>query len=80
MIVRFYGKLSAAFGSQVDVALEAPCTVAEVRRHLKAAHPALAEMIDDKRVRPIVGDTVVGDTYRMAPAEELEFLAPVSGG
>jgi molybdopterin converting factor small subunit len=80
MRVRFYGKLSAALGPQVDIAVETPCTVAGLRRHLRATHPALAEMLDDKRVRAVVGDCVVPDVYRLAPGDELEFLAPVSGG
>ncbi len=80
MKVRFYGKLSAALGPQVDIAVEAPCTVAGLRRQLRASHPGLAEMLDDKRVRAVVGDSVVPDIYQLEPGDELEFLAPVSGG
>ena len=78
--MRFYGKLSAAFGPQVELTIEPPCTVAQVRRELIATHPDLAGMMSDKRVRPIVGDSIVPDAHELLPADELEFLAPVSGG
>lgn len=80
MRVRFYGKLAATMGPHVDIDIGMPCTVAQVRRQLIAAHPVLAEMMDDKRIRPIVGDSVVADEYQLSPSDELEFLAPVSGG
>ena len=80
MRVRFYGKLAAAMGSDIEIAIDMPCTVAQVRRRLIAAHPVLAEMMDDKRIRAIVGDSVVADGYQLSTTDELEFLAPVSGG
>ena len=80
MKVRFYGKLAAAMGSHVDMAIDMPCTVAQVRRRLIAARPDLAEVMDDKRIRAIVGESVVADGYQLSPTDELEFLAPVSGG
>lgn len=80
MKVRFYGKLAAIMGHDVDVPINAPCTVAQVRRSLVTDHPALAEIMADSRVRPIVGDSVVADDYWLASIDELEFLAPVSGG
>lgn len=80
MRVRFYGKLAAVMGSQVDMAVDVPCTVAQMRRRLIAAHPGLAEMMDDKRIRAIVGESIVADGYQLSATDELEFLAPVSGG
>lgn len=79
MRVRFYGKLAATMGPHVDIDIGMPCTVAQVRRQLIATYPGLAEM-DDKRIRPIVGDSVVADGHQLSPIDELEFLAPVSGG
>ena len=78
--VRFYGKLSAAFGSQLKMPITTPCTVAALRRMLVGAHPQAAEALQDKRVRAIVGNTVVPDTHQLVPGDEVEFLAPVSGG
>ena len=80
MRVRFYGKLAAIMGPHVDIDIGVPCTVAQVRRQLIATYPGLAEMMEDKRIRPIVGDSVVADGHQLSPIDELEFLAPVSGG
>lgn len=80
MRVRFYGKLAATMGPHVDIEIDMPCTVAQVRRQLIATYPGLAEMMDDKRIRPIVGDSLVADGHQLSRIDELEFLAPVSGG
>ena len=80
MKVLFYGKLSSAFGSEVDVALSHPCTVAALRRRLVADLPEFAEVLQDKRVRAFVGDTLVADAHQLAEDDQVEFLAPVSGG
>ncbi len=80
MKVLFYGKLRDVFGEQLEVSLSAPCTVEGLRRHLIAGHPDAAEALRDKRVRAFVGDTLVADTDALSPGDEVEFLAPVSGG
>jgi molybdopterin converting factor small subunit len=80
MKVFFYGKLASAIGPQLDVPIETPCSVASLRRHLVAAYPHVAEALEDKRVKAIVGDTVVGDDHALGTQDEVEFLAPVSGG
>lgn len=80
MKVLFHGKLSDSFGPAVEVPSRAPCTVAELRRQLVAGNPDAAAALQDKRVRAFVGDTLVGDTHPLAPDDEVEFLAPVSGG
>lgn len=80
MKVHFYGKLSAALGSEIDLEVEYPCTVAGLRIQLNRTHPGLAEMLVDRRVRAVVGDQVVPDGHQLRPGDKLEFLAPVSGG
>jgi len=80
MRLRFYGKLAEAMGSHIDMAIDMPCTVAQVRQRLIVAHPGLAGMMDDERIRAVVGNSVVADEHRLSPTDELEFLAPVSGG
>lgn len=80
MKVLFYGKLSDAFGHELEVPLTATCTVAGLRRQLVAQHPDAAEALQDKRVRAFVGSTLVADAHQLDPGDEVEFLAPVSGG
>lgn len=80
MKVFFYGKLADAVGSQLDVSVETPCTIAGLRRHLIAFYPSLNEDLQDNRVKALVGEAFVPDDYRLGPDDEVEFLAPVSGG
>jgi molybdopterin converting factor small subunit len=80
MKVLFYGKLGSAFGPELEVPVETPCTIARLRRWLAAERPEHAEALQDKRVRAFVGDTMVADTHQVGASDEVEFLAPVSGG
>jgi molybdopterin converting factor small subunit len=78
--VRFYGKLADLFGSERDVPIDGPCTVAELRRKLATDHPDAAEPLQNKRVRACVGDAIIGDEDVIGRGAVLELLAPVSGG
>ena len=80
MKVLFYGKLASALGPRLDVPLSGPCSVEGLRRHLIAAYPQIAEALQDQRVRAVIGDRVVGDDHALGMQDEVEFLAPVSGG
>ena len=80
MRVRFYGKLAEFFGSEQEIAIDTPCTVAEVRRRLATDRPHAAESLLNKRVRACVDDAIVRDDDLIMQGRELEFLAPVSGG
>lgn len=80
MKVLFFGKLRDPFGPEIELRVEAACTVAEVRRQLVALQPAAAEALSNRRVRACVGSTLVDEDYKLAPDGEVEFLAPVSGG
>jgi molybdopterin converting factor small subunit len=78
--VRFYGKLADLFGSEREIAITPPCTVAELRGRLAADHPEGAESLQNRRVRACVGDAIVPDSYAISNDDVLELLAPVSGG
>ena len=80
MKVRFYGKLADLFGSERDIAIEPPCTVAELREQLAMKHPQAAELLQHRRVRACIGDEIVRDADAVPDGAVLEFLAPVSGG
>ena len=80
MKVTFYGKLANIFGHQMELAIETPCTVAGLRSHILADHPEAANSLGDRRARAYVRGAVVGDDHSLGPDDEVEFLAPVSGG
>ena len=80
MRVFFYGKLAGAIGPQLDVSIETPCSVAGLRRQLVASYPAIADTLQDRRAKALVGEAFVADDYQLGPLDEVEFLAPVSGG
>lgn len=80
MKVTFYGKLASIFGHQMELAIATPCTVAGLRSQILAAHPEAAQSLGDKRARAFVRDALVKDDHPLGPMDEVEFLAPVSGG
>ena len=80
MRVRTYGRLADLLGTEREVGIDAPCTVAELRLQLANDCPEAAEALKNKRVRACVGDAIVSDSYMLSPDEALELLAPVSGG
>ena len=80
MKIRFYGRLADLLGTEIDVALARTCSVEEVKRILASSNPAAAEALANRRVRACIGDAIVADQHDVAPDDELEFLAPVSGG
>lgn len=80
MRVFFYGKLASAVGRELDVPVEGPCSVGGLRRYLVASYPAIADALQDQRAKALVGEAIVGDDHTLGPGDEVEFLAPVSGG
>lgn len=80
MRVSFYGKLASAMGAQLDVPIEGPCSVGSLRRFLVASYPEVADALQDGRAKALVGVTFVAEDYALNPEDEVEFLAPLSGG
>lgn len=80
MKVTFYGKLAGLLGAQVDYPIEQGCTVAALRSRIAEDYPELGRSLEDRRVRACVGKALVADDYPLTGAEDIEFLAPVSGG
>ena len=80
MKIRFYGKLADLFGTERELAIDCPCTVAELLRKLASDHPEAAETLQNKRVKACVGDAIVQESTVIPKGEVVEFMAPVSGG
>jgi len=80
MRIIFYGKLADMLGRELDLPIETPCSVAEIRHRIAQAYPEIARSLTDRRVRACVGSTLVPDDHTLAGADDVEFLAPVSGG
>ena len=78
--VRSYGKLADLLGHERHVQIDLPCSVAEVRQRLAVECPEAAEPLASRRVMVCVGDTIVPDSHIVGSGEEIEILAPVSGG
>lgn len=78
--ILFHGKLADVLGR--DLEMEAPkgCSIGKLRAHIATEHPNAGEALRDSRVRACVGDSIVADSYLLAPGDEVEFLPPVSGG
>ena len=64
----------------MEVELDGSRSVAELRDHLARLCPDAAVALGSKRVRACVGDSIVLDSHVVGPADEVEFIPPVSGG
>lgn len=80
MHIAFHGRLADLFGREIDLPVDGPCTVAELKHRLAAGRPDASDLVENRRVRACVGDALVPDSRIVAPGDSVEFLAPVSGG
>jgi sulfur-carrier protein len=80
MRILFFGRLADALGPRMDVDVPGGCSVDELRDHVARLRPAAASALRDKRVRACIGNSIVLDSYVVSPADEVEFIPPVSGG
>jgi molybdopterin converting factor small subunit len=80
MKVTFYGKLADMIGRELDVPAESPCTVAMLRGRIAETHPEVAQWLEDRRVKACISGALVPDDHPVGCGDEVQFLAPVSGG
>lgn len=80
MRVFFYGKLADTVGKEVQLPADGPSSVGGLKRRLAADYPEMASALQDGRVKAIVAEAFVNDDHPLSAADEVEFLAPVSGG
>jgi molybdopterin converting factor small subunit len=80
MKIFFYGKLADAVGKEIEIPANGLSSVGSLKRQLAVTYPAMAVPLQNGRVKALVGETFVGDDHPLSPGDEVEFLAPVSGG
>lgn len=80
MKIRFYGRLAGILGRELDLVVEAPCTIAGLRHRIGGAFPSAAILLEDQRVRASIMDELVSDDHPVEMTDAVEFLSPVSGG
>lgn len=78
--VLFHGRLADLLGRDLQVAAPRGCSIADLRSQIAAEYPHAADALRNSRVRACVGDSIVADSHYIAPSDQVEFLAPVSGG
>lgn len=80
MKIHFYGRLADVLGREMEVSIDRPCPVTELRALIAETRPEAAEPLRGKRVRACIGDSVVNEDHIVVPGDTVEFLPPVSGG
>ena len=80
MRIKFYGKFAESISPEVEIDLVPPCRVSEVRKRVAELFPEVANSLVGKRVKACVADQIVGDDYIVPQGQEVEILAPLSGG
>jgi molybdopterin converting factor small subunit len=78
--VRFFGRLTQEVGSDLELGGETSMSVAELRQSLAAQYPRAASVLKNERSRVCLRNEFVSDEHRLYPHDEVEILAPVSGG
>lgn len=76
VLVRFFGRLADVGGASLELPLDAPCSLADLRARLLPDHPQLG----GSTVRAFVDDTLVDDRFPIDPRATVDFLPTVSGG
>lgn len=79
LTVLLFAKLRDAAGSEaVAVELPAGATVADLRRQLADAYPAIAQLLERSAVA--VNHDFADGARSLAPGDEIAIIPPVSGG
>lgn len=76
MTVQVYGRLSDAIGRRLEIQAPEGCSIAGLRDDLHHMHPNAAR---SNLSSTIIANVVLGKDHRLAAADEVELLPPVSG-
>lgn len=80
MKIFFYGKLADSVGKEIEIAGDGVSSIGSLKRQLAVSYPTIAAPLQHGRIKALVGETFVPDDHQLMPDDEVEFLAPVSGG
>lgn len=81
MQIHFYGRIGERLGGTIALALPSTAkTIGDLRRTLCEAYPDAAAEIRSSALKACVNDEIVGESYVIQGAENVEFLPTVSGG
>ena len=80
MRISFYGRLAETIGRDIELDTDRAFAVSEVRARLAELFPHASNDLASPRVRACVGDSMVPDSFIVAPGESVDILAPLSGG
>lgn len=80
MKLRSYGKVADWLGSESEFDVVDSCSVGELRTLLADAYPAAADAFTSNRVLVCVNDMIVPDSHLLSSGQQVDLLAPVSGG
>ena len=76
--VLLFASLKEALGPRVSVDITERATVADVRRALEAAHPAIARL--GTRARFAVNEVWAGEDAPVHTGDSVALLPPIAGG
>lgn len=78
ILIRFFGRFAEQAGQELSFEMpEDGLFISDLRAQL--AERFGPELLDP-RVRAAVGDVIVGDERKVRPGEQVDILAPLSGG
>lgn len=77
-VLLFAGIRQRVGAAQIELELPEPATVAQLRRHIAATHPAIGDALDHCRVA--INQEFVRDEHPVGPGDEVALIPPVSGG
>ncbi|GAA6135810.1 molybdopterin synthase sulfur carrier subunit [Oceaniserpentilla sp. 4NH20-0058] len=79
--ILFFAQLKELFGqASVELNIETPCTVAQIKQSLIHNHSAWAEQLNKPTIMCAVNQDMVADDHIVNANDEVAFFPPVTGG
>ena len=77
----FFAALREQLGcAQLNLAIDTPSTVLEVKQHLINEHPHWQKILQHESILSAVNHTVVRSDFVLKSGDEVAFFPPVTGG
>lgn len=79
--IELCGRLADVCGASIAVAISASgCSALQLRQHVAAQYPSLADDAMSARVRLCIDDVIVDDAVMVRSGQIIALFPPVSGG